>query len=253
MSIHLVLYSNNEPYDTTKRLIIESIHKFTKKNIIIHDYNLDKIKKLDWYSRIQYLPSIHKEGRRDGYYNSWKAFIVKDVYDNMVDGDVLYYVDSSQHFRTGFTENIDRLCDIALEKKCIAGSVGSDIRNNTVKCCDNISVWNKIIPTKDNSLFLNKMHVLNSWFLFMKCDSNTAFIDDWAYFICFTDNDFKIPLVTYHHTVDQSIFNILVIKYNLPVFYSKNIDHNTNKDKNLVLNVVNNTNNYNDYFIQLID
>ena len=34
MSIHLVLYSNNEPYDTTKRLTIESIHKYTQKKLL---------------------------------------------------------------------------------------------------------------------------------------------------------------------------------------------------------------------------
>lgn len=250
-SINLVLYSNNEPFDTSKRLTIETIHNFTKKNIIIHDYNLDRIKKLEWFKKIKYLPNIYKDGRRDGYYNSWKAYIVKDVYDNMADGDILYYVDCSQYFITGFTENIDKLCDIVNEKKCIAGSVGYDTKNNSVKCCDNISVWNKIVQNRDNTQFLDKMHVLNSWFLFMKCDSNTAFINDWAYFTGFTDNDFKVPLVTYHHTGDQSIFNILVIKYNLPVFYAQDIDHLSNKDKNLVIKIINNTKNYNKYFIHL--
>ena len=39
MSVHLVLYSNNEPFDTTKRLTIQSIGKYTQKQVIIHDYN----------------------------------------------------------------------------------------------------------------------------------------------------------------------------------------------------------------------
>ncbi len=42
MSIHLVLYSNNEPFNTTKRLAIETIHKYTKRHVIIHNYNLEK-------------------------------------------------------------------------------------------------------------------------------------------------------------------------------------------------------------------
>ena len=37
---------------------------------------------------------------------------------------------------------------------------------------------------------------------------------------------------------DQSIFNILVIKYKMPIFYDKNIRHD-NKNKNLVLHIVN--------------
>lgn len=251
MSIHLVLYSNNEPYDTSKRLTIESIHKYTQKQIIIHDYNLENIKQKKWFQHIKDLPSIHRQGRRDGYYNSWKAFIVKDVYDEMKDNDILYYVDCSQYFKTGFTENIDKLCDIVNEKLCIAGSVGYNVKNNSYRCCDNIMIWNKIIPDRDNTGCLSKMHVLNSWFLFKKCESNNTFIDDWVYFTCYTDTDASYPLVTYHHTGDQSIFNILVTKHNFPVFYKKEIEHNHNKNKNLVLNIINNTMNATDFVIYL--
>jgi|TARA_Y100000389_G_C17446782_1_gene512113 hypothetical protein len=251
MSIHLVLYSNNEPFDTTKRLTIESINKYTQKQVIIHDYNLEKILKKEWFQHIKNLPSIHKIGRRDGYYNSWKAFITKEVYDDMKDGDILYYVDSSQHFRTGFTENIDKLCDIVNEKLCVAGSVADNVRNNSFRCCDDIMVWNKIIPDKDNTEYLSRPHVLNSWFLFKKCDSNNAFINDWAYFSRYTDKDAIYPLVTYHHTGDQSIFNILVIKHNLPIFYNKDVHHDLNKNKNVVLDIINNYPNITENFIYL--
>jgi hypothetical protein len=239
MSIHLVIYSNNEPFDTTKRLTIESIHKYTQKQVFIHDYNLEKIKEKEWFKYIKDLPSIHRSGRRDGYYNSWKAFITKDVYDSMKDGDILYYVDSSQYFRTGFTENIDTLCDIANEKLCVAGSVGDTVKNNSFGCCDNLMIWNIIIPGKENNEHISKLHVLNSWFLFKKCDSNNAFINDWVYFSHYSDQNAIYPLVTYHHTGDQSIFNILVVKHKLPVFYDKNIGHDNNKNKNLVLHILN--------------
>jgi len=251
MSIHLVLYSNNEPFNTTKRLTIESIYKYTQKQVIIHDFDLEKIKQKEWFHHIKDLPQIHKHGRRDGYYNSWKAFITKEVYDFMKDGDILYYVDSSQYFRTGFTENIDTLCDIVNEKLCIAGSIGDDVRNNSYECCNNIMIWNKIIPDKDNTEHLTKPHVLNSWFLFKKCESNHTFINDWVYFSYYTDRELNEPLVTYHHTVDQSIFNILVVKHKMPVFYHKNIGHDQNKNKNIVLNIINNASNYIEYFIYL--
>ena len=251
MSIHLILYSNNEPFDTTKRLTIESIHEYTHKQVIIHDYNLEKIKQKEWFQHIENLPLINKSGRRDGYYNSWKAFITKDVYDAMKYGDILYYVDSSQYFRTGFTEHIDKLYDIVNEKLCVAGSIGDDVNNNSFNCCDDITIWNKIIPDKDNTNYLSKPHVLNSWFLFKKCNSNNAFINDWVYFSCYTDNDVIYPLVTYHHTGDQSIFNILVVKYKLPVFYHKDINHSLNKNKNVVLNIINNATDTTEYFIYL--
>ena len=250
-NVHLVLYSNNEPFDTTKRLTIESIDKFTKKQIIIHDYTLEKIKQKKWFEHIKNLPLIQRNGMRDGYYNSWKAFIVKDVYDEMKENDILYYVDSSKYFQIGFNENIDKLCDIVNEKLCVAGSVGDDVKNDSFKCCDNIMVWNKIIPDKDNTEHLTKRHVLNSWFLFKKCDSNNSFINDWVNFICYTDKDVNYPLLTYHHTADQSIFNILVIKHKLPVFYHKDVKHNNNKDKNKVLNLINNAVNTTEYFIYL--
>jgi hypothetical protein len=248
--IHIILYSNNEPYTTTKQLTIKSIPFFTSKKYRIHDYNLEKIKQKPWFTYIEKLPLINNRGRRDGYYNAWKAFITKDVYDEMEDNDILYYVDSSQFFKQGFTQNIDKLCDIVNEKLSIAGSVGYDIKNNSVSCCDKLLVWNVILPNKNNTIHIHKLHVLNSWFLFKKCKENNGFINDWAYFSCYTDNTIKFPLVTYHHTADQSIFNILVIKYNLPVFFSRNVKHDENKNKNLVLQKIN-TGKNNNYFIYL--
>jgi hypothetical protein len=217
--------------------------------VIIHDYNLEKIKQKEWFHYIQHLPSIHKEGIRDGYYNSWKAFIVKDVYDEMKDGDILYYVDSSRHFKTGFNENIDTLCDIVHETLCVAGSIGYDVNNNDYRCCDKIMVWNKIIPNTDNTEHLRKPHVLNSWFLFKKCDSNTTFIHEWVYFSKYTDDEAVDPLVTYHHTGDQSIFTILVVKHKKPVFYDRNTSHDTNKNKNAVLHIINHATNTSNYFV----
>lgn len=115
---------------------------------------------------------------------------------------------------------------------CVAGSIGDGVKNNDYEC-------------------LRKLHVLNSWFLFKKCDLNNSFINDWVYFTCYTDNEINYPLVTYHHTVDQSIFNILVVKYKKPVFYHKNIGHNENKNKNRVLNIINNATETSEYFIYL--
>jgi len=45
MSVHLVVYSNGEPFNTTKTLTMKTVHQHTTKKVIIHDYNLKKIKK----------------------------------------------------------------------------------------------------------------------------------------------------------------------------------------------------------------
>ena len=246
MSVHLVVYSNGEPYDTTKKLTIESVHKYTNKRVIIHEYSLDTIRTKEWFEALKNLPNIHKHGRRDGYYNCWKAFITKDVFDDaMEEGDILYYVDSSRYFQTGFTENIDVLCDIASQKLCIAGSIGTNVRNDSYGCCDDVTVWNHIVS--DGDKHLSKPHVLNSWFLFKKCDSNREFIHDWVHYSVLLAAD-GAPLVTCHHTGDQSIFNILVIKHKKLVFHHPNVDHDTNKNKNVVLGIVNNTASSNEYF-----
>jgi hypothetical protein len=262
LKVHLVLYSNNEPYNTTKKLLIDTLlgnDSLTKYNVVIHNYDLEKIKKCDWFKYISNLPLIdldkssqeypNPEARRDGYYNAWKPFIVKEVYDIMEEDDILYYVDCSRHYISGFNENIDKLIEIT--KKCygIAGSIGNDILNKSLGYADNIKIWDTIIKYRDNSVYLDKMHVLNSWFLFKKCDSNDSFINDWVYFSCYKDEKTNHPLVVFHHTGDQGIFNILVVKYNKPVFYHKNIGHNQNKDKNLVLNIINNTDNIKEYII----
>jgi hypothetical protein len=249
MSIHLVVYSNNEPFNTTKRLNIESIKLYTSRTVVIHDYNLDSIKEKSWFTNIEGLPSIHKDGRRDGYYNSLKAYITEEVYESMDENDILYYVDSSQWYRNGFTENIDKLCDICEKIYCIAGSVGPDSRNISGECCDKLHIWNKIMPT--DSSYLYKFHVLNSWFLFKKCKENDLFIKEWSHYTSYTDQECTDPLVTYHHTGDQSIFNILVNKHNMPVFFSKDIPHFENKDKNRALSTINNSLKVEDYFIVL--
>lgn len=252
MTIHLVLYANREPFMTTQQLIIESVAACTTNTIVIHDYTLDKIQRCSWFKSILPYRLIFKQGRRDGLYNAWKAFIVRDVYEKMCYGDVLYYVDCSQYYKCGFTENIDKLCRIALEKGAIAGSVAADVLNITDGCCYKMKIWDEIIPNINESA-LERMHVLNSWFLFAYSAQNTQFINDWVYYTTYTCPEKGIPgpFVVYHHTGDQSIFNILVHKYNLPVFYCETITHQENKDKNRVLQLVNSCAEPDMYFISL--
>ena len=250
--VHLVLYSQGEPFDSTKKKLIKTIKRFTKREVIIHNYDLNRIKQSSWWNKIKELPYVKNgNGRRDGYYCVYKAFCTHEVYQNMDETDILYYVDSSQYYKNGFTQNIDRLCDTALQEGIIAGSVGNDIKNNSFGCCDNLKVWNKILPDHDNSKRLNNMHVLASWFILTKNNINTQFMNDWIYWCMYKDDELTNPLITYHHPGDQSIFNILVYKYNFKVFYHKNIDHDRNKDRNKVLKIINENKNIDKYFIHL--
>jgi hypothetical protein len=146
---------------------------------------------------------------------------------------------------------MDKLFDIVKERGFIAGSVGDDVRNNSFGCCDNIKVWNKIIPNNNNTVYLNDRHVLASWFILQKTNINSDFMDEWVKWCVYKDKDLPDPLITYHHPGDQSIFNILVRKYKFPVFYHKDIKHDLNKNKNIVLNIINNATETSEYFIYL--
>lgn len=249
MKIHLVTYAKGQPYETTQKLINDSIENYSKNEIIKHDYNFEKIKKCNWFKNIEHLPKLQRQGGwdgyRDGYYNAWKSFITLDVYNLIDEDDILYYVDSSRYHINGFEHNIDKLCNIVKQKGIIAGSVGNDVKNNSFNCCDNLHVWNKIINDNDNNKFLDKMHVLNSWFIMTKNEMNNIFLNEWVKF-SIEDN-----LITYHHTADQSIFNILVIKFNLPVFYHQNITHDMNKDRNKILKILNENTEADQFFINL--
>lgn len=249
MKVHLVNYSRGEPYSTTQKLINETIKKFTSYEVVIHDYNFEKIQKCEWFKYIEDFPKTTRhggwDGYRDGYYNAWKSFITLDVYNIIDKDDILYYVDSSRYFINGFEHNIDKLCNSAKKYGIIAGSVGNDVKNSTYNACDNLYVWDKIIPNSDNYVFLEKMHVLNSWYILVKNEINTSFLEDW---VKFSKED---KLITYHHPADQSIFNILVIKYNLEVFYDPLTTHDMNKDRNKVLKILNENDEIDRFFIKL--
>ncbi len=126
-TIHIVLFAYGEPFESVKEKMINTVCNFSKNKIKIHDYTLEKIKTREWFKQIEVLPNIHKPGRRDGYYCAYKIFCVNEVYEKLEKNDVLFYLDSSQYYKDGFTESIDRLCSIALEKGIIAGSIGNNI------------------------------------------------------------------------------------------------------------------------------
>lgn len=256
MRVHLVLYANGPRFVETKQLLINTIKQQCDHEVVIHDYDLERIKQLPWFVEIQNLPDIKNipgvpiKWRRDGYFNCWKAFIVRDVYDQMKEDDVLYYVDCSQYHRSGFTHKIDKLCDWAKHHGMIAGSVSNDVKNKSNKVCHRLAIWNIIKPGTTDEV-LNKLHVLNSWFVIAKNDISGQFVSDWCKWSTHTPPGFETPIVTQHHTVDQSVFNILVHKYNAHVFYHPEIIHHDNKNRNTVLRIINTESDPGKYFINL--
>jgi hypothetical protein len=248
--VHLVTYSNNRPFRDTQQKLNETIDNFTSCEVVKHSYTMDIISKLDWFQNVNELLKYNIFFSRDGYFNAWKPFIIKDVIDRAEDGDIIYYVDSSKYYISGFEFNLDKLFEITNDLEFISGSFANDVRNNSFNCCNIIEVWKNIIPNVNDNV-LNYPHILNSWFVLKKNDFTTNFIDEWIKYSFETiDNE---PLIIKHHTVDQSIFNILCHKHNTYCFFEKTLLHNYNKDRNTVLSFINNDNECKKYFIKISD
>jgi hypothetical protein len=261
-NIHLVTYAEgvnrvtDREYSTTQKLLIESIESNTKYNVIYHTHNLKTIKEKEWFDKISNFPNINfnKDWDRAGYYNAWKPFLVSEVYELMGDADILYYVDSSGYHQQGFEYNIDSLIEYAYSNKNVCGSFGHDVKNNSYNCCDDVKIWDIIYTNMQTDIneILSKPHILNSWLVFSKNKENSDFINEWVSFVNTQLND--IPLIAYHHTVDQSLFNILVYKYGFKCFFN-NKTHDENKNHNLVHMEIQNMNKHEiqNYFINPIN
>lgn len=222
------------PYSDTQKLLVDSIQLHTSRKVIHHTFGLDELKEQKWWNIIKDYPTKYPDHwGRDGLYCVYKVFPALELIEKIPDGDFIYYTDSSAYFREPFMQNIDRLFDYVEYNGHACGSAGNDFKHNSFGCCDNSNVWKTIWPeSMDNfSSIVSKPHILASWYCFQKNELSIKFIKEWAHYFAY-ELDGK-PLCTYHHTVDQSIFNILVYKYGMNVFFN-NTHHDHNKNHNNV-------------------
>ena len=248
------MYAEGHPFTETRDLIAASIQAYSSRPVKIHSYNAASLAELPEYNKLVSFirpPSDTCLYSRGGFFNLWKPLIVADVYRDMHDGDVLYYVDCSRYFIAPFIHPVDRLVDVCLKLGHVAGSVSTNVSQNTIGCCNNNIVWSAIMDggggggggggSSWNPAILSTMHVLNSWFMFTHgAPGIECFIREWVeYSFMVIPAISPYPLGIYHHTVDQSIFNVLVYKYNMNVFFTESILHNDNKNKNQVLMLIN--------------
>ena len=251
-NIHLVTYADKPPFTETQKLLNDTISNFTKYNVIKHSYNLEKLKDHELYTKMDMLQYIYKEGRRDGYYCAYKILASYDVYQKMGDNDILYYTDSSQWFKNGFNQNIDKVMEYCYNKlHFIAGSFAKDGLNNNIGY--DKYIYDMIDPNIDYYAIHNQPHICASWFVIKKTKQNDFFFKDWIKYSFYINPYDDKPLITYMHVGDQYIFNILCYKYNLKSFYNPNISHNANKDRNLIHETINNSDEVDKYFMNPID
>jgi hypothetical protein len=222
------------PYADTQKIMVDTIQSQTNREVVIHQHSLESIQQQSWWDIIKDYPTKYPDPwGRDGLYCAYKVFIANELMETIDDGDIIYYTDSSAYFREPFEQNIDRLFDYVDYNGHACGSAGNDFKHYTHQCCDNRDVWKAVWPGCDDHLpfLLGRPHILASWYALKKNDTNIQFVKDWAYYFTYMLND--RPLCTYHHTVDQSIFNILLYKYDFKVFFN-NTHHDHNKNHNNV-------------------
>jgi hypothetical protein len=248
-TIHFITFSTGisrvtgNPYSITQKLLVDTIQSQTNRKVIIHEHNLESLKKQPWFYKIENLPKINmneKDWARDGYFCAYKIMFAHALMNYINDGDCVYYTDSSAYHLEGFTENIDRFFDYVDYNGNICGSFGTDFRNNSFGCADNKNIWEIVCPSVDESFdeILRLPHILASWYCFKKNTSTIQFFNDWLDYAIDTLYDGN-PLITHHHTVDQSIFNMLVYKYKFKSFFN-NTNHDHNKNHNNVHRFINN-------------
>jgi serine acetyltransferase len=240
--VHLVMYSDGEPFDSSKKKMMETISRCTSREVVCHPYDRSSITSCEWYHHVERVSKVPDLRKRDGLHCVYKPFITNDVFQKMGEDDILYYADCSQYFNThkiGFCEPMDMLFDIADKFGHVAGSVSVRHSNKHSDCCTNLGIWDIVHPKGDNQKNLHLPHVCASWFLLKRNELTKTFMKEWLYYCMFTNNVFPNPLITYHHTVDQSIFNILVVKHDMYIFEDCDLSHRMTKNRNRVMKSLN--------------
>lgn len=230
------------PYSDTQKMLVDSIQSQTKRKVVFHTHTLESLKQQSWFHKIEHFPNIDiggKDWAREGYFCAYKALFANDLLDKIDEGDYIYYTDSSAYFREPFTENLDRFFDYVDYNGHICGSHGNDFSHNSFGCLKNQDVWQKVWYDSAKYLpqLLNHKHMLASWYCFKNTEINRKFIREWSHLITDVDIDGR-PIVTMHHTVDQSLFNILVYKYGFRTFFN-NTHHDHNKNHNNIHRFIN--------------
>jgi hypothetical protein len=226
------------PFRETQKKLVDTIQSKTNYDVVFHTHDSESMMNQPWFYKIKEYPKLFNREwwKRDGYCGAWKVLFTKQIMDVIDDGDIIYYTDSSAYHKEGFLENIDRFIKYVEYNGHVCGAAATDCKHNSFMCCDNTDVWNEVYnPVKlDFDYILKKYHILSSWYCFKKTKENIKFIDEWAYWTTYKLND--VPLCRYHHTIEQSLFNMLIYKYGFKVFFNPNNMHEQNKNHNMVHN-----------------
>lgn len=156
---------------------------------------------------------INNNSKGYGYW-LWKSYIIKKTLEKMNNGDILLYCDSGCEINYYAKNKFLTYIDLVKEKKILGTNGGSTDYNYTKM--DLI----KYFKMEDEIEILKKPHMQANYLLIYKCDEMSKLINEW-YTICSNNYHLIDDSQTYKnfdgfidHRHDQSIFSLLVKKYN---------------------------------------
>ncbi len=164
--------------------------------------------------------SVHKDfvnSNPRGYgYWLWKPYIIKKTLNSMEDGDILLYADSGCELNPKGISKFNEYIELTKKKKIIGTKACSDDCTYTKK---DLSIF---LGMSENINLLKANHMQATCLLIEKNNLIVDFVNEW-YNIGSTNYHFidDSPSIEENfqgfreHRHDQSIFNLLVKKYNL--------------------------------------
>ena len=156
---------------------------------------------------------IKKNSRGFGYW-LWKPYIIQKNMQYMQNGDILLYLDCGCELSSGKRSELLKCMDVVKTDKIVYTRTGNKEKE-----------WTKMDLLL--KLDMNKAEYLNSnqlqagAILFLVCDETRCLVDEWYKIACNYHNIDDSPSLSKNldgfkeHRHDQSIFSLLIKKYNL--------------------------------------
>ena len=218
--------SHNNYIDAGQRLVkqAKALNIFTE--IIL--YTADDLKKdVDFWNK----HNIFINNNRRGYgYWLWKSYIIKKTMENMNDGDILLYLDCGCEIDYKKKEDLIKHINLVKTNKIIYTTTSGKEKD-----------WNKMdlivkLDMKKDIYLDTKQHQAGV-LLFLVCDKTRQFVNEWYKIGCDYHNIDDSPSMISNvpsfreHRHDQSIFSLLLKKYELCNNYNLRSSINVARNK----------------------
>jgi hypothetical protein len=224
--IILVTFAHYEPFITSQQMIIK-----TQQN-----RSVDFIEAWGWDKLVSKFPQYNSQWNFPGTHGRlscvlFKPVLMTDAMSRANDGDWIIWTDSSRYFVNGIQESMREFI-AKLESLHLNSFPG-------VALCGLTNVDNRCVSTKtfrdmnvDIPRYWFAPHFQNNFIAFKKTDQNWAFLKEWSEYMIDMD------VACGSGADDQSLFSILVSKYNLKFLNMCNFEtHLNNPDYQSLKNI----------------